>query len=65
MRTSVVKKLRSKHLKLVTLNCCEYHAHSNKCLGGPEDSLSIIKLADELLFLRKRLAQFAAKENEK
>ncbi len=65
MRTSVVKKLRSKHVGLVSLSCDEYHAHSNKCLRGPKDSLSIIKLADDLLDLRRRLGQFAAKENEK
>ena len=59
MTTAEIRRLRKKHLKPLSLSCCKYHSHSADCLKGPEGSLAVVKLADELLYLRSRVRDFA------
>ena len=64
MKVREIRSLRSKHEKNLTLSCDEYHGHGVGCLVGPKDSISIVKLASSLLYLKERIKKFAKKESK-
>ncbi len=50
-----LEELKKKHEERITVSCDEYHAHSTDCLEGPEDSIDILRLVDDLLWTRDTL----------
>jgi len=52
-----INEIIEKHKAKVNVHCCNYHAHSAKrgCLSGPEESIEICCLAEEIERLRFQL----------
>ncbi len=58
-----LKRLKEKHSERITVSCDDFHAHSTDCLEGPEDSIDILRLVDDLVWTREAIRKLARHES--
>lgn len=64
MKVREIRSLKTRYEKNLTLRCDEYHRHGTDCLRGPKESIVIVRLAANLLYLKERIKKFAKKESK-
>lgn len=50
-------EIQAEALKRCAVSCDEYHAHSNRCLAGDADAVTICILVDEIRRVRRIAAE--------